>query len=86
MASNTETIVSDRVNVDGKTFTDVNFDGATLVYGGGTPPSFNNCRFNTASFTFEGAAGNTLAFLKAMAPAHTNMRGVVLGLIPELND
>ena len=81
-----ETTISERVTLDGKTFNDINFEGATLVYAGGTPPSFNNCRFNNATFSFDGAAGNTLAFLKAMAPAHTNMRGVVQGLIPELND
>ena len=41
-------------------------------------------RFDNATFSFRESAGNTLMFLRAMAPAQTNMRDVVLGLMPEL--
>ena len=62
----------------------IDFKDAELTYDGGRPPAFNNCRFDNARFTFRESAGNTLLFLRAMAPAQTNMRDVVLGLMPEL--
>lgn len=73
------------VALDGNVFRNIDFRDCQLIYEGGTPPQFDNCRFETASFTFQGPAGATLAFLRAMAPATTNMRPVVLGLIPELD-
>ncbi len=72
------------VTLDGNVFINVNFKDAELNYSGGVPPGFDNCRFTNATFSVGGAAGNTLAFLRSMAPASTNMRFVVLGLLPEL--
>ena len=72
-----------RIKLDGKTFKDVSFENAVLVYEGGTAPHFVNCTFTEANFAFEGAANNTINFLRSMLPAHTNMRPVVLGLLPE---
>lgn len=78
--------LSDRVVLDGNSFVNVVFEGGELVYDGGVPPSFSGCRFNATAFTFQGAAGNTLMFLRGMAGAQTNMRDIVQGLIPELGD
>ena len=72
------------VTLDGNVFINIDFTDAELTYSGGVPPGFDNCRFNNATFSIDGAAGNTLAFLRSMAPASTNMRFVVQGLIPEL--
>jgi hypothetical protein len=73
--------------LDGNVYIDCDFQNARMVFtGGGLPPAFENCRFDNSDFVFDGAAGRTLGFLKAMAPARTNMRYVVLGLLPELND
>ncbi len=70
--------------VDGQSYVKIQFSNATLVYTGGLPPSFNECMFDTTNFSFEGPAAQTLQFLNAMAPETTNMRGVVLGLLPAL--
>jgi len=72
--------------VDGQHYINIQFRDATLTYGGGTPPTFENCIFDGATFSFEGPARATLLFLNAMAPATTNMREIVLGLLPALND
>jgi hypothetical protein len=72
--------------IDGQTFTDVLFKDVTLTYSGGQPPVFQNCRFEGTTFNFVGHANSTVQFLNAMAPTATNMRDVVLGLIPALKD
>ena len=77
--------IKGRVKLDGKTFTDCEFVDAQLAYDGGLPPNFVNCRFTNSNFAFVEAAGNTVNFLRAMAPRASNMREVVFGLMPELN-
>lgn len=72
------------VTLDGNVFINVDFKDAELNYSGGVPPRFDNCRFTNATFNLGGAAGSTVNFLRSMAPASTNMRFVVLGLLPEL--
>lgn len=72
------------VALDAAVFINVHFKSARLVYLGGRPPSFQNCRFDNATFAFEGAAGNTLAFINAMAPASTGMRDITMGLLPAM--
>ncbi len=80
-----QTLTGDQF-VDGNTYSGILFKDSRLIYAGGTPPNFDNCSFEGGTFSFIGGAGLTLSFLRAMAPANTNMRGIVLGLIPELND
>ena len=85
MAEFKDQILTGDVALDGNTFVNIQFKDAVLNYSGGVPPGFDNCAFDTTSFSFGDAAANTLHFLRAMAPEGTNMRSVVLGLIPELN-
>ena len=84
MAEFKDQTLSGVVALDSNSFDNIDFNDVELTYDGGRPPSFNNCRFNDARFTFRESAGNTLLFLRAMAPAETNMRQVVAGLLPEL--
>lgn len=86
MAEYRDQTLSGEIALDGNTFINVDFDGAELIYRGGASPAFSACRFNTANFSFRDQGANTLAFLNAMAPANTNMREVVLGLLPGLKD
>lgn len=72
--------------IDGHSFVNIEFRDAILTYSGGPPPTFQNCRFEQAAFTFAGPAGQTLLFLNAMAPSTTNMRHIVEGLLPALKD
>lgn len=84
MAEIRDQTLSGAQTLDGNTYVNCEFNNARLVYKGGLPPSFSNCAFSDSEFVFDEAAGRTLGFLKAMAPASTNMRHVVLGLLPEL--
>lgn len=77
--------IQGRVKLDGKTFTECTFENAQMIYDGGVPPQFINCRFNASQFVFDKEAGNTTNFLRAMANPQSNMRQIVFGLIPELN-
>ena len=77
-------ILQGRIKLDGKTFTNVDFQKAELVYEGGAPPHVIDCTFSEATFAFTGAAGNTTNFLRAMLRPQSNMRQVVLGLMPEI--
>lgn len=84
MAEVRDQTLSGDLDIDGQIYIGCTFQDARLVYEGGVPPGFDNCRFHDSNFVFQGAAGHTLNFLRAMAPRATNMREVVLGLIPEL--
>ncbi|WP_333592025.1 hypothetical protein [Brevundimonas sp.] len=86
MADIKDQTLTGRVDLDGNSYVNVVFDGATLFYEGGKAPIFQNVTFNEGcSFTFQEQAGNTLAFLRSMAHPSTNMRFIVDGLMPELN-
>lgn len=86
MAETTNQTLKGVIKLDGATYRDCEFVDAQLTYEGGTPPNFINCRFTNSNFSFVGSAGNTVNFLRAMAPRASNMREVVLGLMPELKD
>jgi hypothetical protein len=58
---NHETVV-----LDGESFADCEFRDCRLVYNGGEPPSFSQCRFDDCDWKFEDAAARTLAFLKVV--------------------
>ena len=55
-----------RVALDGNSFKGCTFDSCELVFSGGIPPALSGCSFRNTSMKFEGTAGNTIAFLKAM--------------------
>lgn len=86
MAETRNQTLSGEIALDGETYVDVLFKDARLIYRGGVPPRFQNCAFDESSFSFMDSAAHTLNFLRAMSPASSNMRAVVLGLMPELND
>ena len=52
------------VLLDGETFSDCEFQESRLVYAGGPPPSFTDCRFNACEWKFDDAAARTLEHLK----------------------
>lgn len=54
------------VMLDGETFRDCAFAACRLVYSGGEPPKFEGCRFSDCEWKFEGAAAQTLSYLKLM--------------------
>lgn len=57
---------SEVVTVDNTAFTNCDFEGATLLYNGGTLPSFERCNFEEITLQFGGSASRTLKFLSRM--------------------
>jgi hypothetical protein len=52
------------VPLDGESFEDCEFRECRLVYSGGEPPHFRDCRFDDCEWKFDAAAARTLAHLK----------------------
>ncbi|WP_298158107.1 hypothetical protein [Brevundimonas sp.] len=84
MTAYANTTLTNRVDLDGNTFTNVKFLGAELHYNGGTPPEFRQVDFIQSRFVFDGPAMNTVEFLRTMSSDASNMSSVVQGLLPQL--
>lgn len=54
------------VALDGEHFSSCEFRDCRLVYTGGEPPVFENCRFDDCDWRIEEAAERTLAYLKVL--------------------
>jgi hypothetical protein len=54
------------VSLDAGLFSDCEFRDCRMIYRGGEPPKFDNCRFVGCDWQFDDAAANTLAHLKTM--------------------
>jgi len=54
------------VPLDGEMFADCEFRECRMVYCGGKPPVFDNCRFDACDWRFDDAAANTLAHPKVV--------------------
>lgn len=74
---NHETVV-----MDGETFSACEFRDCRLVYSGGEPPRFENCRFDNCDWRLEGPAAHTLSHLRGMWNA--GAKPAVQGLIKEI--
>lgn len=54
------------VPLDGEMFEGCEFRECRMVYSGGKPPVFDNCRFDACDWRFDDAAARTLAHLKVV--------------------
>jgi hypothetical protein len=54
------------VTLDAEQFSDCEFRDCRMIYRGGEPPGFDNCRFVGCDWLFDDAAANTLAHLKTV--------------------
>jgi len=54
------------VTLDGSSFENCRFEGCTLSYNGGVPPSLSGCHFEKCSWQFGNDAANTIGFLSGM--------------------
>jgi hypothetical protein len=54
------------VSLDGEVFQRCEFRDCRLVYSGGEPPQFDDCKFDACEWKFEGPATQTLAHLRVM--------------------
>lgn len=54
------------VPLDGEVFADCEFRECRMVFSGGKPPVFDNCRFDGCDWRFDDAAARTLAHLKVV--------------------
>lgn len=60
------TFQDEAVAVDGNQYKRCVFQNTQLVYGGGTLPTFIDCKFMRVTLKFEGQAANTLNFLSSL--------------------
>lgn len=58
---NHETVV-----LDGEHFADCEFRDCRMVFSGGPPPVFKNCRFHGCDWRFDEAAANTLKYMRVL--------------------
>jgi hypothetical protein len=72
-------------HVDGHTYSKCSFKNVEIVHSGGEPPSFVNCTFSPVSFNFEGAAGRTVSFLKALSSPGSGFQDLVRKTSPALS-
>jgi hypothetical protein len=70
------------VPLDGERFEACEFRGCRMVYRGGEPPSFADCRFDDCDWRFEDAAARTLAHMKVVwgAGGKTLVQGLIKGI------
>ena len=54
----------EQVQTDGKSFIGCNFEKASLAYGGGVHPAFEECTFGEAGWRFNDAGLRTVQFLQ----------------------
>jgi hypothetical protein len=54
------------VALDGERFSDCEFRDCRMIYRGGEPPIFDNCRFGACDWRFEDAAARTLAHMQVL--------------------
>ena len=52
------------VALDGEIYSGCEFRDCRLVYAGGEPQQFTDCKFHNCEWKFEGAAAQTLAAMK----------------------
>jgi hypothetical protein len=65
-----KTFTRETIDLDGNTYDNCTFDNCKLVYRGtGEVKFLNDCSITTPVLTFDGAAGRTLGFLKALYPS-----------------
>ncbi|WP_396593334.1 hypothetical protein [Brevundimonas sp. R86498] len=84
MAEFRNQVLQGRQPLDGNTFHDCEFRNAELVFTGGAQPGFANCRFVQSRFVFEGEAAITVNLLRGMLQPQSNLRSLVLGMMPEI--
>ena len=54
------------VALDGQSFSGCEFRSCRLVYSGGEPAQFQDCKFDACDWRLDGAAADALAQLRAM--------------------
>jgi hypothetical protein len=57
------------INIDGNVYEHCTFNECVFVYHGGKSPTFLDCAIVNPTFGFEGAAKETLMFLKSLTQA-----------------
>jgi hypothetical protein len=72
------------IKLDGQSFNNCAFVRCKLVYSGSGPVGLRGCRLTDSAFHFDGAAGNAVAFLNALA-ADPGMRTALPYIIPNLD-
>ena len=60
-------VVNSIIRLDYSVLKDTTYEGCTLVYEGGRPPTMTGCDFVKCEFVLEGPARNTQEYLSSLA-------------------
>jgi hypothetical protein len=83
MTMETATIFNhETVVLDGQEYADCEFRACRMLFSGGQPPIFENCKFDECDWKFDDAAARTLAYLKLVWAV--GGKAPVQGLIKEI--
>jgi hypothetical protein len=74
------------VRICGKMFRDCKFEGTTLIFDGSAPATFASCDTPQFRFQFEGAALNTIEFLRALHGGGPGARQFVESVIATISN
>jgi hypothetical protein len=77
------TYENETVTLDNNAFEGCTFVGCRLVYSGVGTVGLSGCHLQDCTFHFEGAAGNAVAFLNALA-GDPGLRSALPHIIPNL--
>ena len=77
------TYTEETVTLDDTAFEDCTFVRCRLVYSGLGTVGLSGCRLRECSFHFEGAAGNAVAFMNALA-GDPGLRSALPYILPKL--
>ncbi len=84
MTERTDGVIAGQViHLDGRSFKGFTFVNCRMVYSGAGTVGISDCRFHDCDFEFEGAAGNALAFLNAIA-GDPGLRSLLPSILPNL--
>ncbi len=66
MKYSNQPFTNEPINLDDNTYIGCTFSHCEIIYSGGAIPTLTNNSFSDCSWTFDGAAARTLAFMAAL--------------------
>jgi hypothetical protein len=77
----------ERIDLDGNSFENCQFDQTVMVFQANAPVSFEGCTFNAVLWNFDGKASLTVQFIKALSEATGDYgRALIVNTFPSLKD
>lgn len=68
--------------IDDQMYYECVFRNTHLIYSGGNLPNFDKCKFYSITFGFQGAASNTLSFMRTLY--HVGFKDMIKGTFDQI--